>query len=254
MLSQQVIEIRDIHHALQSKKSLFLAGCREFNVVRWMCRISGNWVYVATLLMCTSAGVFAADTLTVRIVDKNGAPVPGAVVFLGNDEFSTAPHQSRVIVDQINNAFVPEVTVIQVGTEVVFPNSDAIRHHVYSFAQPNSFELPLYNDEQRPAIRFDYPGVVTLGCNIHDSMLGYIIVVDTPHYAMSDGGGNATLTGLNSKDVVILKVWSPRLDNFEALKAVEVSYAPDGVRAFQVSKKLRSAPKPMSGSLAWDNY
>ena len=211
-------------------------------------------MYVATLLMCTSGGVCAADTLTVRIVDKNGAPVPGAVVFLGNDEFSTAPQQSRVIVDQINKAFVPEVTVIQVGTEVVFPNSDAIRHHVYSFAQPNSFELPLYKGVDRPVIRFDHPGIVTLGCNIHDSMLGYIIVVDTPHYAISDDGGNATLTGLNSNDVGILKVWSPRLDNFEALRAVEVSSAPDNVRRFQISKKLRPTPKPVSSSLAWDDY
>jgi len=204
--------------------------------------------------MYTSAGVFAADALTVLIVDKNGTPVPGAVVFLGGDAPSTATQQSRVIVDQINKAFVPKITVIQVGTEVEFPNSDAIRHHVYSFAKPNSFELPLYKGEHHPAIRFDHPGVVTLGCNIHDSMLGYIIVVDTPHYAMSDGGGNATFTGLNSKDVDTLKVWSPRLDNFEALQAVEVSYLSDGVRAFQVSKKLRSAPKPVSGSLAWDDY
>ena len=204
--------------------------------------------------MYTSGGVCAEDTLTVRIVDKNGTPVPGAVVFLGGDAPSTATQQSRVIVDQINKAFVPKITVIQVGTEVEFPNSDAIRHHVYSFAKPNSFELPLYKGEHHPAIRFDHPGVVTLGCNIHDSMLGYIIVVDTPHYAMSDGGGNATFTGLNSKDVDTLKVWSPRLDNFEALQAVEVSYLSDGVRAFQVSKKLRSAPKPVSGSLAWDDY
>ncbi len=219
-----------------------------------MGRIPGSWVYVATLLMCTSGGVCAADTLTVRIVDKNGVPVPGAVVFLGDDEFSTAPQQSRVIVDQINKTFVPEVTVIQVGTEVVFPNSDAIRHHVYSFAQPNSFELPLYKGVDRPVIRFDHPGIVTLGCNIHDSMLGYIIVVDTPHYAISDDGGNATLTGLNSNDVGILKVWSPRLDNFEALRAVEVSSAPDNVRRFQISKKLRPTPKPVSSSLAWDDY
>ncbi len=219
-----------------------------------MYRISGSWACVAILLMYTSAGVFAADALTVLIVDKNGTPVPGAVVFLGGDAPSTATQQSRVIVDQINKAFVPKITVIQVGTEVEFPNSDAIRHHVYSFAKPNSFELPLYKGEHHPAIRFDHPGVVTLGCNIHDSMLGYIIVVDTPHYAMSDGGGNATFTGLNSKDVDTLKVWSPRLDNFEALQAVEVSYLSDGVRAFQVSKKLRSAPKPVSGSLAWDDY
>ncbi len=219
-----------------------------------MCRISGSWVYAATLLMYTSGGVCAADTLTVRIIDKNGAPVPGAVVFLEDDEPSTALQQSRVIVDQINKAFVPEVTVIQVGTEVVFPNSDAIRHHVYSFAQPNSFELPLYKGEHHPTIRFDHPGVVTLGCNIHDSMLGYIIVVDTPHYAISDGGGNATLTGLKSNDVGILKVWSPRLDNFEVLIAVEVSIAPDSVRRFQVSKKLRPTSKPVSGSLSWDDY
>jgi len=85
-------------------------------------------------------------------------------------------------------------------------------------------------------------------------MLGYIIVVDTPHYAISDGGGNATLTGLKSNDVGILKVWSPRLNNFESLRAVEVSSASDNVRRFQISKKLRPTPKPISGSLAWDDY
>ena len=80
--------------------------------------------------------------------------------------------RSPVVIDQRDKVFVPVVTVIQTGTEVSFPNSDSVSHHVYSFAQPNTFELPLYKGKRSPTVQFDHAGVVTLGCNIHDSMVG----------------------------------------------------------------------------------
>jgi hypothetical protein len=83
-----------------------------------------------------------------------------------------------------------------VGTAINFPNKDAIRHHVYSFSPPRIFELELYSGEPAAPVSFEKPGLVTMGCNIHDSMLAYLYVVDSPHFALTDEHGIAVLDGL----------------------------------------------------------
>ena len=95
-----------------------------------------------------------------------------------------------------------------------FPNRDTVSHHVYSFARPNSFELPLYDSGEVPRRwRFDHPGVVTLGCNIHDHMVGYVVVVDSPHYAVTDADGICPTSGTDVPERRPgMSVWSPRLD------------------------------------------
>ena len=144
---------------------------------------------------------------------------------------STAPRAARsrrptkVIVDQRDKVFVPEVTVVQTGTDISFPNSDSVSHHVYSFAQPNSFELPLYKGGTRPLVRFDHPGVVTLGCNIHDSMIGYIVVVETPHFGTTDAQGTVTLPDVPAGSYQV-QVWSPRLDPSKAVAGGSLTVGP----------------------------
>ena len=86
---------------------------------------------------------------------------------------------------QQKKQFVPEVLVVPVGSEVRFPNHDTVRHHVYSFSPAKKFELKLYTGTPANPVLFDRPGVVVLGCNIHDQMVGWILVVDTPYYAQS---------------------------------------------------------------------
>jgi hypothetical protein len=98
--------------------------------------------------------------------------------------------------DQIDKTFVPAVLPIEVGTWVRFPNSDQISHHVYSFSRTKSFELPLYRGEDAKPVLFDKPGVVKIGCNIHDWMSAIILVLPTPYYAMTDDDGRFTLTGV----------------------------------------------------------
>ena len=80
------------------------------------------------------------------------------------------------------------------GTSVAFPNSDNIRHHVYSFSLAKRFELRLYQGTQSAPVVFDSPGVVVLGCNIHDWMVGYIYVTDDSRFAVSDEHGRVTST------------------------------------------------------------
>jgi len=107
-------------------------------------------------------------------------------------------------------SFVPHVLLVPVGAVVSFPNRDHVRHHVYSFSPAKRFELKLYGQEQTRTVQFDKAGVVALGCNIHDKMSGYIIVVDTPYAAQSDAAGRVSLK--NAPDGPgVLTIWSERL-------------------------------------------
>ena len=95
--------------------------------------------------------------------------------------------RGREIVDQINLEFVPHVKPVVVGSPVYFPNKDDVRHHVYSFSPAKRFELPLYSGTPAAPVVFDRPGIVAIGCNIHDWMLGYIYVAETPYLAAHGG-------------------------------------------------------------------
>jgi plastocyanin len=137
----------------------------------------------------------AAAEIQGRVVDRNGSPVRDAVVFVDQLPPGAAPpaDHPHAIIDQINKEFVPHVLPVMVGTEVSFPNHDQIHHHVYSLSRTKTFEIPLYKGEPAAPVRFDQPGAVKLGCNIHDWMSGVILVVPTPYFATTDEAGNFSL-------------------------------------------------------------
>lgn len=150
-----------------------------------------------------------AGELEVFIEDENGNPVKDAVVvataLVGNSTNTEASpaatgalskKRPMATIAQTNKQFVPYVTAIRVGTAVSFPNRDDILHNVYSFSKAKKFQLPLYKDEPPEPVVFDKPGVVILGCNIHDSMVAYVYVLETPHFAKTDSSGRAKLKGL----------------------------------------------------------
>ena len=112
--------------------------------------------------------------------------------------------------DQQKGQFMPHMLVVQSGTAVDFPNSDNVSHHVYSFSKTKTFELPLYKGDVYPPQVFDQPGIVVLGCNIHDGMLGYIVVVDTPHFALTNEQGVALIDDVPNGEYV-LQSWTPRV-------------------------------------------
>lgn len=162
---------------------------------------------VVTLVACVLAGArqVAASDVRGRVVAADGTGIAGAVVFLRTPvppAAAGAPRRSAVM-DQVDKQFVPHVLPIAVGTEVRFPNHDQIHHHVYSFSRVKSFDLPLSKGTEAEPVLFDAPGVVKVGCNIHDWMMGVILVVPSPVFATTDDGGAFTLHDVPAGDVAI---------------------------------------------------
>jgi plastocyanin len=135
-------------------------------------------------------------SLDARVTDAAGKPVADSVVYAIAGSSHERPGKAPVAVEQIDREFVPYVTPVQVGTVVTFPNRDPILHHVYSFSPAKTIDIPLYTGKSPVEVVFDKPGVVTLGCNIHDWMIGYILVVPTSHFAKTDRQGIAKLRDL----------------------------------------------------------
>lgn len=161
-------------------------------------------------LLLLAAPVLGAE-LRVRVTDTKGKPVENAVVSLlrADGPPPSLPPLPAVEITQADQEFLPFVTVITTGTSVKFPNKDTVQHHVYSLSKPKKFELPLYDPGQAETLQFDQPGIVTLGCNIHDWMLAYLVVVDTPYFAKTDAQGYATLTAPAGS--YRFELWHPRL-------------------------------------------
>lgn len=142
-------------------------------------------------LLCLGLSAHAAE-VTLTVTDAAGRPVTDAVVaFYDKKTPAISPAPGKIV--QKNKMFNPKVTVIQTGTKVNFPNEDTVRHHVYSFSPAKKFELKLYSGVPTDPVLFDQAGLVTLGCNIHDSMVGYIYVVDTPFFVKTDDQGKAMI-------------------------------------------------------------
>lgn len=187
-----------------------------------------------------------AAPLNFRVVDQDDQPVDDAVVYVVSINNELPPVQPLdVLVDQVDEAFVPHVRATTVGSRVSFPNSDHIRHHVYSFSEVRTFELPLYIGIPAEPIVFDKAGVVTLGCNIHDHMLGYILVLDTPWFAEVQQG-MAIIEDLPAGELRV-EVWHPRLANPVEAKILQVTDSAPTELSLQVElrpeRMLRRAPR-----------
>jgi plastocyanin len=156
-------------------------------------------------------GVASAGSLRVQVLDSAGKPLEGAVVSLVSDAARRAvrplPEQE---ISQENKQFVPAVRVVTVGTLVRFPNRDSVRHHVYSFSPTKKFEIKLYAGTPAAPVLFDQPGVAVLGCNIHDQMVGWVVVLNTPYFAQTDAQGQALLEGMPA-GAHQLRAWHARL-------------------------------------------
>lgn len=200
----------------------------------------GPAVIIAALSVGTSA---AAADLTVTVRTSAGQPVRDAVVSVD----SGAGPGGRQIrfpwpqeMSQKDLQFDPFVLIAPVGGQVAFPNRDAVRHHVYSFSPAKRFELKLYGKGEAPSVLFDKTGVVAIGCNIHDSMVAFIKVVDTPYAAKTDASGVAVLRGVPAGSAT-LRVWRPylRAPGNELTRTISVH---DGSNAEAATADLRAPP------------
>jgi len=150
----------------------------------------------------------AAGGVAVHVTDANGKPVSDAVVYLEADGGQPLPKpQKPGEISQKGLKFIPLVTVVQTGSKIYFPNNDKVRHHIYSFSAPHKFDQKLYSGTTAEPQTFDKPGTVVLGCNIHDKMIAYVRIVDTPYFGKTDASGAVTLDAPGGK--YVLKAWHP---------------------------------------------
>ena len=152
-----------------------------------------------------TAGASAAG-VTVEVTDTNGAPLADVVVALELDgQTGAVKAATSAQIEQRGLKFIPLVSVVQTGTRMLFPNNDKVRHHIYSFSPAKKFDQKLYSGVAATPQVFDRAGTVVLGCNIHDGMIAYVKVVDTPHFAKTDSAGRVRLDVPAGK--ASLQVW-----------------------------------------------
>lgn len=133
---------------------------------------------------------------------------PLAVVYL-EGPFDKPVKLPTKQVQQKDLAFVPALLPIQVGTKVEFPNLEKDTYHnIFSYSPAKRFDLGRYRPDEKPVPSqvFDVPGLVTLRCDIHEHMRGLILVLATPHFAMTDETGRFRLSGLPAGHYT-LKAW-----------------------------------------------
>lgn len=149
-------------------------------------------VLLAAWGLSLAAAAAEVEIAVVGLEDGRARPLADAVVSL-HRAGAPPPAGGRAVLDQRDSTFVPGVLPVAAGTRVSFPNSDNTLHHVYSFSPAKRFELPLYSGRQAEPVLFDTPGVVVLGCNIHDWMVAHVVVLDTPHFGRTDQAGRVRL-------------------------------------------------------------
>ena len=184
-------------------------------------------VVVLTGLLAMPAG--AAD-VAVTVSDAQGVAVPDAAVYLLPLQGKAPRGSQKGSIEQMDKTFIPYVSVVQAGTAVSFPNKDTVRHHVYSFSAPKVFDLKLYSGTPSQPVVFDKPGLVALGCNIHDWMLAYVLVVETPWFAVSKERGSALVENVPAGDYNMM-IWHPRMKE-EMMQQIRIgASAQQSVRA-----------------------
>ena len=178
-------------------------------------RFSLWMVMSVTLTGALTHPVFAGNTLEgqVKVYVKSGQPKidhANVVVFLDAVEgthVATAPSSDQVMMaSSYDRRFVPEVVPIVVGTTVEFPNEDTIYHNVFSKSKTKIFDLGFYEHGQRRSVTFDQTGLVKVYCDIHSQMVGYILVLNNPYFAVTDATGQYTIREIPDGSYVV-RAW-----------------------------------------------
>src|SRR5271156_3457331 len=199
----------------------------------------------------------SAAALSVTVSTASGAALRDAVIVAEPAQKPPRPKSApTAIMDQRDLQFVPDVLVVQTGTAVNFPNSDQVPHQVYSFSPAKTFQLSLYAGHAYPPVIFDKPGLVTLGCNIHDDMLGYIYVTDSPWFGRTDAGGALQLADLPAGEYRI-HLWHPLMNEAKAeiIQPVTVGENPAANRVhLSLQHAMRAPSVRHDADKTWSDY
>jgi plastocyanin len=182
-------------------------------------RVRAAWL--AALL--TAGGPAQAGSIEAVVTTPTGQPLADTAVVL-ESAAGAPPAHATVTIAQRDRELVPYATVVQTGTAIEFPNQDPFKHHLYSFSPAKTFEIKLYVGKPARPVVFDKPGEVALGCNIHDWMEAYVLVVNTPYFAKTDARGRARLSDVPPGSYR-LRWWHPRQKRELPARRVEVGEA-----------------------------
>jgi plastocyanin len=185
-------------------------------------------LWLAAAIICAPLCA-AAEDLSVSVQSAAGLPIEDAIVYAVPNVPAHAPAGAKYVIDQVNRTFIPRVNVVQSGTAVSFPNSDNIRHSVYSFSPAKIFSLKLYAGKLTDPVVFEKAGLVVLGCNIHDIMVAWLLVVDTPHFAHTGHGGTALLPGLPPGDYTLHAWHAPMTEDQQTSEPVHIDAGSAGL-------------------------
>ena len=153
----------------------------------------------------------SATALAVQVLDGGGRPLAGAAIFLESHAAKLATRPvNHVVIVQSARQFLQPVTLVPVGSAVNFPNRDTVRHHLYSFSPVKKFEIKRYVGIPAAPVLFDQPGIAALGCNIHDNMAAWVVVVDTPYHGLTGADGKLNLAQVPPGSYR-LRTWHPSL-------------------------------------------
>jgi plastocyanin len=199
---------------------------------------------LALLLLLALPLPALAGELTVDLKTTSGQPVSNAVISFkpaSGAAAMPARFNAPLTVEQKDIHFDPFILIVPVGSEVAFPNKDKVRHHVYSFSPAKRFEIKLYGRDETRKIIFDKVGVVALGCNIHDQMMGFVVVLDTPYAAKVGPSGQATLTNIPAGGGV-LTVWQPFMRARDNEVTQQIVIPAQGAAHASLALNLRDPP------------
>lgn len=165
-----------------------------------MARAAAGWGLALAALALATAVPAAGAELTGRI-DLTGKGARGAdpsatVVWFEPAAGAAPPKPGTFTVETRDKAFAPRVIAVPRGSKVRFPNRDPILHNAFSVSRGNAFDLGLLGQGPGAEWTFSEPGLVRVFCNVHHGMVAYIVVLDTPHFAVPGADGRFHLAGV----------------------------------------------------------
>ncbi len=197
----------------------------------------------AFLLASQQAG---AAVFTAEITDQNGKPAANSVISLMPEARANMPAASTRLamektIDQNHETFIPLVTILPKGGRIIFSNADTTTHQVYSFSPIKRFELTVSRDQKSAPVVFDTAGVAALGCNIHDNMIAYAYVADSPWTALTGADGKAQIADVPPGQYEVT-VWNPRLPPGREQPSSKVTVTGETAK---LTTSIRVLPPPM---------
>jgi len=179
-------------------------------------------------IVCLWSVAANAQAIDVSLTNDDGKPVGGAVVMFTPSVAGDQQAESggSFAINQKNVAFDPFITLVPVNSTVTFKNEDSVLHHVFSFSEAKRFDLELFGAAEPQDVVFDAPGIVSVGCNIHDGMIAYVFVSEAPYATQTNDDGQTVLENL-PEGAGVLTIWHPLMRGRGNMIQQDVTVAPD---------------------------